>query len=289
MTRFSLVVPCIGRVDETARLLDSLGRQTFRDFEVILVDQSAGEQLALLAAQYAGKFTLRHLKVQTVGASRARNAGLALAQGDMVLFPDDDAWLPPTLLERAHGVFTAHPEIDAAIGVLIDARGKPHDRFAPTAPCPAGLMDAFTRSAEPVLCFRRAALARLGGFDPLLGTGAVLDTGQPTPWGAGEGADLCVRALRQGLRLRLDPTLTVYHARITIQPGDARETAKARAYARGMGYVVRKNHLPGLFVAGYVFTYLRALAWNALRGRWADVKYHWERVRGLGEGIINVI
>ena len=275
MTRFSVIIPTLGRTEVLARLFDSLSRQTVQDFEVILVDQNRDDRLVTLAA--GRPFPLRRLRVTSQGAARARNAGLAGAAGEIILWPDDDAWLPPTLLERAQGVFAGHPEIDAAIGVLIDARGKPHDRFAPAAPQPAGLMDAFTRSAEPVLFFRRAALERLGGFDPLLGAGAG------TPWGAGEGADLCVRALRAGCRLRLDPILTVYHARIAVQP---EEHAKARTYARGMGYVIRKNHLPLTFAMRYAATYLRALAWNALRGRWGDVRYHWERVRGLAEGLL---
>jgi hypothetical protein len=131
-----------------------------------------------------------------------------------------------------------------------------------------------------VLFFRREVVQALGGFDPLLGTGAK------TPWGAGEGTDLCVRAIQAHYSLCIEPSLAVFHAQVNIQPEDGRQLAKARSYARGMGRVLKKNRLPLLFVLSYLFTYLRALLWNTMHGRWANVRYHWERLAGVMEGMI---
>jgi glycosyltransferase involved in cell wall biosynthesis len=280
MTRFSLIVPSVGRTNEVARLLDSLARQTCRDFQVILVDQNQDERLLPLLAEHSAYLPIQHLRVQSRGAARARNAGLDLAVGDILLWPDDDSWLPPDLLERMSAVFEQHPHLGGLMGTLVDELGQPHSRWVPPSAQPAALMDAFTRAAEPVLFFRRAVVQALGGFDPLLGTGAQ------TPWGAGEGTDLCVRAIRAQYAVSLEPALTVFHAQVNIQPGDQRQLAKARSYARGMGAVLRKNRLPLLFVAAYLFTYLRALLWNFLCGRWANGRFHWERLAGVVEGMI---
>lgn len=278
MTRLSLIVPSIHRRDEVSRLFVSLGAQTCQDFEVILVDQNVDDRLVSIVQQYTTKLAIQHIRVQSLGASRARNAGFPYAQGDMILWPDDDSWLPPELLEKILIWAGSNPDYAGAIGVLIDERGYPHTRWTPQAARPATLMDAFTRAAEPVLFFRRVIVQALGGFDDQIGTGAQ------TPWGAGEGTDLCVRALNAGYHLGLEPLLRVYHARIEIQPSDQLQMVKARAYARGMGAVIRKNKLPSGFVAKYAFTYLRAIGWNAIRGRWVDVQFHRERWSGVLEG-----
>lgn len=280
MTTLSLIVATIGRTDQVARLFDSLCLQTCRDFEVILVDQNPDDRLRPLVARYAAEMTVQHMRVQTVGASRARNAGFACAHGDMILWPDDDSWLPPDLLQKVMAWAAGHADLSGAIGILIDESGQPHTRWTPQSARPVTLMDAFTRAAEPVLFFRRGVVDALGGFDDQIGTGAQ------TPWGAGEGTDLCARTLRAGYQLSLEPSLTVSHARIEITPGDGRQLAKAHAYARGMGAVIRKNRLPLEFVARYLATYLRVLGWNALRRRWFNVHYHWERLKGIWEGLL---
>ena len=199
--------------------------------------------------------------------------------GEVIFWPDDDSWYPPDLVAQVLAFFETHPAAAGAIGILVDEAGKAHARWVTGSAQPAGLMDAFTRAAEPVLFFRQEIVAALGGFDERIGTGAQ------TPWGAGEGADLCVRALKAGLQVWIDPRLRVYHAPTVIRPDDPAQLAKSRAYARGMGAVIRKNRLSLWFTAAYLFTYLRAVGWNALRGRWADVKYHWTRLAGAMEGM----
>ena len=259
--RASVVVPSIGRTAEPARLFESLCRQTCQDFHVVLVDQNADDRLVPLVEQFGAKLSIQHVRSGEAGASRARNAGLPYCLGEVVLWPDDDSWYPPDLVERVLSFFETHPAAAGAIGILVDETGKAHARWVPPAEQPAGLMDAFTRAAEPVLFFRRTFVDSLGGYDEWIGTGAQ------TPWGAGEGADLCARALKAGLQVWIDPGLRVYHAPTVIRPDDPAQLAKARDYARGMGAVVRKNRLPLWFTAAYLFTYLRAVGWNVTSGQ----------------------
>jgi glycosyltransferase involved in cell wall biosynthesis len=276
----SVIVPSIGRTAEAARLLDSLCRQTCPDFQVVLVDQNADDRLVPLVEQFGALIPIQHIRSKTVGASRARNAGLADCVGEVILWPDDDSWYPHDLVERVLTFFEIHPGAAGTIGILVDETGKAHTRWVPPAVQPVGLMDAFTQAAEPVLFFRRTFVEELGGFDDSIGTGAQ------TPWGAGEGADLCARALKAALQVWIDPGLRVFHAPTIIQLDDPDQLAKARTYARGMGAVVRKNRLPALFIASYLFTYLRAVLWNLLRGRWANVNYHHKRLVGVIEGML---
>src|SRR5579864_3540599 len=92
--KFSLILATVGRLDEVARFLQHLGRQTYRDFELIIVDQNSDDVLERLIRQYQGCFPVLHLRSEP-GLSRARNVGLQHFSGDVVAFPDDDCWYAP--------------------------------------------------------------------------------------------------------------------------------------------------------------------------------------------------
>ena len=62
--QFSLVLGTVGRTDELGRMLDSLCRQTHRNFEVILVDQNPGPELDDLRASYDSRIAIRHVRAR---------------------------------------------------------------------------------------------------------------------------------------------------------------------------------------------------------------------------------
>ncbi|HZW03849.1 MAG TPA: glycosyltransferase family A protein, partial [Anaerolineaceae bacterium] len=123
-------------------MLDSLRRQGFADFEVILVDQNQDDRLDGLAQEYAACFPLQHLKIQSYGASRARNWGGRCASGDILLWPDDDSWLPEDFLERLSQTFESDPETACVVGVLVDESDRPHQRWIPGERQTATVYDA---------------------------------------------------------------------------------------------------------------------------------------------------
>ena len=120
----------------------------------------------------------------------------------------------------------------------------------------------------------------MAGFDNALGTGSH------TQWGAGEGTDLCVRAIKSNLQIYLVPSILVFHEKHKIQPGNKDHINKAKSYAMGMGAILRKNRLSFLFVIGYFFIYFRALLWNVIRLKFKITKYHYSRIIGVIVGFI---
>jgi glycosyltransferase involved in cell wall biosynthesis len=112
----SLVVATLGRVAEIGALFDSLLAQDGVAFEVILVDQNADSRLEALAADYAPRLPLRHLRAPRPHANAGRNLGLRHARGDIVAFPDDDCLLPPGTLKRVRAAFDAAPALVALTG-----------------------------------------------------------------------------------------------------------------------------------------------------------------------------
>ena len=87
--KFSLILATLNRTGEVDYLLKTLDRQTYRNFELIVVDQNADDRLVPLLAPYQANFPILHLQ-SAKGLSRARNVALEHVSGDIVAFPDDD-------------------------------------------------------------------------------------------------------------------------------------------------------------------------------------------------------
>lgn len=94
--------------------VESIVSQTYRDIEVVLVDDGSPDQCPVLCDNWVKKD--RRVKVihkPNGGLSDARNAGLDSATGDYVIFVDsDDFWVSPTALQELMEVVTKHPECD---------------------------------------------------------------------------------------------------------------------------------------------------------------------------------
>ena len=83
----SLVVSTRWRTLEVKRLLVSLLAQTYKTFEVIVVDQNEDDRLASLLQDYCERLTIKHVRSANLGHSAGSNAGLRICAGDIVGFP----------------------------------------------------------------------------------------------------------------------------------------------------------------------------------------------------------
>jgi glycosyltransferase EpsH len=98
----SIIVPVYNAAAYLPTCLDSLLGQTYKDIEVICVDDGSQDESAFILTKYSTKD--RRLKVVTQknnGVASARNRGIAEAQGDWVMFVDSDDWVDITTCERA--------------------------------------------------------------------------------------------------------------------------------------------------------------------------------------------
>ncbi|WP_193212246.1 glycosyltransferase [Luteolibacter marinus] len=95
--RFSVIIAARNAAATLEETLDSIHRQEFRDFEVILVDDASTDSTVQLAARHPLEPTLVTLPL-AAGPGSARNHGARLASGDYLTFLDaDDFWFPWTL------------------------------------------------------------------------------------------------------------------------------------------------------------------------------------------------
>jgi len=163
--RISVIVTCHNAEDTIADALTSVARQTRPPDEVIVVDDgSTDDSLDVIERHAPGA---RVISQANQGVSRARNAGIAMAQGDLVaLLDDDDTW-HPTKLARQVEVLARFPMID-----LIATSWSRNDPI-PTEAAPLrwltrvdlALMNRFQTSTALV---RRELLESVGGFQSAL-------------------------------------------------------------------------------------------------------------------------
>ena len=94
--KISVIVPVYNMVPWLRRCLDSLQRQTFDDIEIICVnDGSTDDSLTILCESAAQDGRIKVIDQPNGGLSAARNAGVAAAAGDYLMFVDADDWVEP--------------------------------------------------------------------------------------------------------------------------------------------------------------------------------------------------
>src|SRR5699024_8305216 len=99
--KISIIVPVYKVENELDRCVQSLMKQTYKNIEIILVDDGSPDQCPKLCEQYAKEDErIRVIHKKNGGLSDARNAGLNLARGEYVLYVDSDDYIEVDSCER---------------------------------------------------------------------------------------------------------------------------------------------------------------------------------------------
>ncbi|MBO5052719.1 MAG: glycosyltransferase [Muribaculaceae bacterium] len=94
--RFSVIVPVYNRIDEIKDLLESLDKQTLKNFEVIIIEDGSSLPCKEVCQQYAANgLDVHYFFKDNEGRSIARNYGLERANGEYMVFFDSDCVIPP--------------------------------------------------------------------------------------------------------------------------------------------------------------------------------------------------
>ncbi len=99
----SVIVPVYKVEDYLSRCVDSILSQTYRNIEVILVDDGSPDKCGEICDRYAQHDPrVRVIHKENGGLSDARNAGIEIAQGQYISFIDSDDWVHPEFLESLY-------------------------------------------------------------------------------------------------------------------------------------------------------------------------------------------
>ena len=205
--RFSIIIPVYNRPQEVDELLESLCGQTFKDFEVVVVEDGSSEKCDTVCEKYADRLALSYQIKPNSGPGPSRNYGAERSQGEYLIILDSDVIVPENYLEtieeeldrepcdafggpdRAHESFTTiQKAINYAMTSFFTTGGirggkKKLDKFYP-------------RSFN--LGIKKSVYEALGGFAPMR---------------YGEDIDLSTRIFKGGYSCRLFPEAFVYHKR----------------------------------------------------------------------------
>lgn len=170
----SVIVTCYNGERWIAGALESALGQTYRELEVIVVNDGSSDGSAGVVSRYAADARLRPVDQENRGVAAARNKGLSLSSGELVCVLDqDDLWLPGHVAAQAE-FLASHAGFGAVYtGVeRIDADGNSLGERLFAEPKEGDLFKTFLGRgvAVPLIgtMVRRRLLEKTGGFDEKL-------------------------------------------------------------------------------------------------------------------------
>lgn len=120
MKLITVFTPTYNREKELSKLYESLLRQTFTDFEWVVVDDGSTDNTSLFIRKCIneGKITIKYHKTENGGKHRAVNRGLDLAEGELFFIVDSDDYLPDNSLELVYVNYESIKGDDSFVGIV---------------------------------------------------------------------------------------------------------------------------------------------------------------------------
>jgi glycosyltransferase involved in cell wall biosynthesis len=253
---YSIIIPVYNRPAEVDELLESLVSQTYKHFEVLVVEDGSSVPCKDIVLKYADMLVIRYFEKPNSGPGQTRNFGAERAEGDYLIILDSDVIVPPHYFEAVEREFNE--------GVFADAFGGP-DRadssfsnmqkainysmtsFFTTGGIRGGKkkMDKFyPRSFN--MGVRREVYQVLGGFSKMR---------------FGEDIDFSIRIFKGGYTCRLFPEAWVFHKRRTDLTKFFRQVfnsgiARINLYKKYPESLKLVHLLPAVFTAGEILLLL---------------------------------
>ena len=212
MSKVSVIIPTYNHQGYVLETLESLWAQTFKDYEVIVINDGSPDNTAELLRPLAKAGRITYIEQPNAGQAAARNRGLAEARGEYIAFLDDDDLWPPNKLQWQVDCLNTRPELSLVGGVattfegIAPATGKPRGT---TKELPFELFfcgNPFDSPGQTLI--RAAALKEVGGFDVSV-------------WGA-DDLDLYMKLALKG-KMEISPAVALFYR---VHSGNASKDLK---------------------------------------------------------------
>ncbi len=209
MPKYSIIIPVYNRPDEIAELLPTLESQTFKDFEVVVIEDGSTVTCKSGVEEYSEKLKIHYYFKKNEGQGFARNFGFSKASGDYFIVFDSDCLIPADYLEKVDTFLTLH---------TLDAYGGPdaaHDDFTIIQKAISQSLTSFLTTGGI-----RGRIKHVGDYHPRsfnMGISRKVyekTKGYLIPF-MGEDLEFSTRIIKRGFKTGLIPDAFVYHKRRT--------------------------------------------------------------------------
>ena len=257
MYRYSIIIPVYNRPEELDELLESLTRQSFNNFEVVVVEDGSSHPAKHIAEKWSAHLRIRYFYKENTGQGFSRNFGFERARGEYLVVFDSDCLIPEQYFEAVEAHLAREP---------LDAWGGPdkaHPAFTPMQKAISYSMTSpFTTGGI------RGGKKRIGAFHPRSFNMGISRAVWERTQGyiitrMGEDIEFSIRINSLGFRTGLIPEAYVYHKRRTSLQQFYKQLhffGRARInIGRFFPSEIKLVHaFPAAFVAGTIFV---ALSW----------------------------
>lgn len=205
--QFSIIVPVYNRPEEIDELLSSLLAQSYRDFEVVVVEDGSSIRCDTIVDRYRDKLLIQYFFKPNSGPGPSRNFGFEHARGNYFVVFDSDCILPPEYFQVVNESLRVNQW---------DAWGGPdraHERFTPVQQAMAYTMSSFLTTGGI-----RGKAVHIGAFQPRsfnmgISRQVFEQTGGFRFSYFAEDIELSIRMRQLGLKVGLITEAFVYHKR----------------------------------------------------------------------------
>jgi GT2 family glycosyltransferase len=205
----SVIIATYNRDEPLCSAISSVLAQRYPGkMQLIVVDQTPGHSEEVAAFLHQHEKEIRYLRLAEPNLPAARNAGIAEACGELLLFVDDDIILPRDAVSRLASHFQTQGS--RALSGLVLPEKDPETSLkqyaqecGPRVLSPNSNLIEARRFIGALMCVPGETVRRVGGFDEKLG--------RLTPTAFGEDYDFCHRLRKAHVPLFIDPSVRVTH------------------------------------------------------------------------------
>jgi len=167
---FSVIIPTYNRISLLKNTLESLFRQDFRGYEIIVVNDGSTDGTDGYLSNFSEQGRINYIKQPNMGPASARNAGLRCASGTFIAFTDDDCVVPRDWLSRFHQILL-QTQADIAGGKVKNCVNR-NIYSATSQEITNHFVDFFGKNGQVTafltsnnVTYRAETLRKAGGFD----------------------------------------------------------------------------------------------------------------------------
>jgi glycosyltransferase involved in cell wall biosynthesis len=258
---FSIIIPLYNRPQEIKELLETLTLQTYKQFEVLVIEDGSVNDAEDIVKSFVDKLDVRYYKKQNEGQGFTRNYGFKLAKGDYFVIFDSDCLIPENYLQTVNDYLQTN---------WLDAYGGPDDAHPSFTPVQKAI--SYSMTSPFTTGGIRGNKKGIGQFHPRSFNMGVSRKVWETVGGfiitrSAEDLEYSIRIHSAGFKIGLIPDAKVYHKRRTNFLQFYKQIhffgrARINLYTFFPKELKWIHFFPAVFTLGLLFTLIANIFWG---------------------------